>query len=144
MPAALTKLREAKIHLAIVIDEFGGTLGIVTMEDILEELVGDIWDEHDEVVVFFEEIADATWRADCAVSFDEFCQKFEIKAETESVSLGGWITEQLGKIAEVGDSFDYENLHIEVLEIDSHIPTFASVSIMETSEGEASDFGASE
>ena len=132
----LNLLQKNKSHIAVVIDEYGGTLGIVTMEDIIEELVGDIWDEHDEVVVFFEAITDSTWRADCAASFDEFCQKFEIKAETESVSLGGWITEQLGKIAEVGDSFDYENLHIEVLEIDSHIPTFASVSIMEMSEVE--------
>ena len=132
----LNLLQKNKSHIAVVIDEYGGTLGIVTMEDIIEELVGDIWDEHDEVVVFFDQIGDVTWRADCTVAFDEFCEKFEIKAETESVSLGGWVTEQLGKIAEIGDSFDYENLHIEVLEIDSHIPTFVSVTVFERGEDE--------
>ena len=133
----LNLLQKNKSHIAVVIDEYGGTLGIVTMEDIIEELVGDIWDEHDEVVVFFEQTGDSTWRADCAVALDEFCQKFEVKAETDSVSLGGFVTEQLGKIAEVGDEFDYENLHIEVLEIDSHIPTFVSITICETEDAEA-------
>ncbi len=116
----LKLLQKKKSHIAIVIDEYGGTLGIVTMEDILEELVGEIWDEHDEVVEYFARIDDNTYKVDCSVNFDDFCRFFDIDAEAESVSVGGWIMEQLGKLPEKNDAFEFENLKITVAETDSH------------------------
>lgn len=120
-------LQQNKSHIAVVVDEYGGTLGIVTMEDILEELVGDIWDEHDEVVLEFENLGDDSYKVDCSANFDDFCELFEIKAETESVSVGGWVMEQLGKIPEVGDKFEFENLDITITETDSHRVTYINV-----------------
>lgn len=113
-------LQTNKAHMAVVIDEYGGTLGIVTMEDILEELVGEIWDEHDEVVEDFQKISDDTFIVDGAVNFDDFCDFFDFEAEAESVSVGGWVMEQLGKIAENGDEFEYGSLAVTVTQTDSH------------------------
>lgn len=130
----LNLLQKNKAHIAIVIDNYGGTLGIVTMEDILEELVGEIWDEHDEVVEDFKELSDNTYIVDCDVNLDDFCEKFDIEAESDSVSLGGWIMEQLGKVAENGDSFAYENLEIFVTEVDNRRVTKAKVVCNEKSD----------
>jgi len=123
----LKLLQKEKSHVAIVLDEYGGTLGIVTMEDILEELVGDIWDEHDEVVEDFKKLSENSYKVDCAVNFDDFCQFFDITCESDSVSLGGWVMEQLGGIPDEGDKFDFENLHITVTDTDSHRITHVMV-----------------
>ena len=124
----LKLLQKKKSHIAIVIDEYGGTLGIVTMEDILEELVGEIWDEHDEVTETFKEVKEDEFVVDCSVNFDEFCDFFDLpEIETDSVSLGGWIMEQVGKIPEVGDEFTYETIRVTVTETDSHRVAYASV-----------------
>ncbi len=132
----LKLLQKEKSHIAIVIDEYGGTLGIVTMEDILEELVGDIWDEHDEVVEDFQQVEENVYIVDCAVNFDDFCDRFDIETETDSVSLGGWVMEQLGKIPDAGDAFDFENLNITVTETDSHRVEKVKVVINEKAEDE--------
>ncbi len=113
-------LQQNKSHIAVVIDEYGGTLGIVTMEDILEELVGEIWDEHDEVVLDFDKIDERTYKVDCSANFEDFCEVFDLEAEAESISVGGWVMEQLGKMPEDGDTFEYENLEITITETDSH------------------------
>ncbi|MDD6262886.1 MAG: hemolysin family protein [Clostridiales bacterium] len=120
-------LQTHKSHVAIVLDEYGGTLGIVTMEDILEELVGEIWDEHDEVVETFRRVGENEYVVDCSVNLDDFCRFFEIDPEAESVSLGGWIAERLEKIPVKGDCFTYESIEVTVTETDSHRVTFASV-----------------
>ena len=117
----LQLLQSNKSHIAIVIDEYGGTLGIVTMEDILEELVGEIWDEHDEVEEPIRESVDPnTYVAEGSVSLADFCAYFDIKSESDSVSLGGWIMEMMECIPEEGDSFDYENLNVTVTKIEDH------------------------
>ena len=111
----LQLLRGKKSHIAVVVDEYGGTLGIVTMEDILEELVGEIWDEHDEVEEPFRQLDENTYIVECSVSLDDFCEQFKIDPNSERVSLGGWVMEQMKKIPDPGDSFDYQNLHITVI-----------------------------
>jgi len=116
----LKKLQKEKAHIAIVVDEYGGTLGIVTMEDILEQLVGDIWDEHDEVVEEFKELDENNFVIDCNMNLDDFCEEFDIKTESDSVSVGGWVAEQIGNIPDVNDSFMFENLIITVIETDAH------------------------
>ena len=116
----LKKLQKEKAHIAVVVDEYGGTLGIVTMEDILEELVGEIWDEHDEVVEEFKELDENNFIIDCNMNLDDFCEEFEIKTESDSVSVGGWVAEQIGNIPDVNDSFTFENLIVTVTETDSH------------------------
>ena len=116
----LRKLQKEKSHLAVVVDEYGGTLGIVTMEDILEALVGEIWDEHDEVVEECKELDDKNFIIDCNMNLDDFCEEFDIKTESDSVTLGGWVAEQIGNIPDVNDSFEYENLIVTVTETDAH------------------------
>ena len=116
----LRQLQQTKSHIAVVLDEYGGTYGIVTMEDILEELVGDIWDEHDDVVKEINQVSDNAYRVDCSTDLDEFCEHFDIETDSEMVSLGGWVAEQLGKIPSEGDKFQYENLEITVVKVDSH------------------------
>lgn len=114
----LQELQKHKIHFAVITDEYGGTKGIVTMEDILEELVGEIWDEHDEIINEIVEIGDNEYSVICSMDFEEFCEFFKISSDTEMNSVGGFVMEQLGKIPKIGDKFDYENLSIEVVETD--------------------------
>ena len=116
----LQLLRTNKSHMAIVIDEYGGTMGIVTMEDILEELVGEIWDEHDEVEEPIQKIDDTTYILDGSVTLDDFCDQFDVKSDSDSVSLGGWVMDQMECIPDEGDSFEYENLTITVSKTDDH------------------------
>ncbi len=114
--AALRMMQKGKIHMAIVVDEYGGTSGIITMEDILEELVGEIYDEHDEIEEFIKKTSDNTFvingNAPLLDAFDYM--DVDIKEEFESSSVGGWITELMEKIPVAGEKIDYENLHIVV------------------------------
>ena len=108
-------LKKEKSHMAIVSDEYGGTEGIVTMEDILEELVGEIWDESDEVVEKFVPLEDGSHRVLCAANMDDLWDYLNLKQpETESPTVSGWIVDMLGKIPEEGDSFEFEGLTVTV------------------------------
>ena len=128
----LKVLQTNKSHIAIVLDEYGGTLGIVTMEDILEELVGDIWDEHDEVVEEIVMLDETTYRVDCNTSLNTFCDEFDVDIESESAtSISGWLMEELDKLPVVGDSFSFEHLDIQVTETDDHRPTYIRVIVNE-------------
>lgn len=114
----LRLLQQVKTHMAVVVDEFGGTEGIVTMEDILEELVGDIWDEHDEVIDYFKKIDDLTYEVNCAANLDDMFDFFDLKKsddEFDSVTVSGWVMEQLGKIPAAGDNFEFQKIKITVL-----------------------------
>lgn len=121
LPAAMNVLREKQTHIAIVIDEFGGTLGVVTMEDILEELVGDIWDESDEIVNMIVKTGDNTYEVNGDMNIDDFFSEIESSnkdVECEYSTVGGWAVEQLNADPHVGDTFTYENLFVVVSEMD--------------------------
>lgn len=107
-------------HLAVVIDEYGGTEGIVTMDDILERLVGDIWDEHDEVVEEFLKLSEGKYRILCTSYIADMFEFFDIRAESESSTVGGWIMDELRRTPEIGDSFEFENLIVTVTKVDQH------------------------
>ena len=116
----LKKLQQAKTHVAVVVDEYGGTCGIVTMEDILEELVGEIWDEHDEEETPISKISEHTYLVDAEMSFDDFADYFGLKSDSDMASVSGWVTEQFGRLPEPGAVFDAENLHVTVTRIANH------------------------
>ena len=116
----LKMLQHQKSHIAVVVDDFGGTLGIVTMEDILEELVGEIWDEHDEVEEDFEKLGENTYCVDCSVSLEKFMEFFDVKLESDSVSVGGWVMEQLNRVPIKGESFTAQELEITVSELSAY------------------------
>ena len=116
----LKKLQSAKTQVAVVVDEYGGTCGIVTMEDILEELVGEIWDEHDEEEVFLRKTAPDTYTVDAGMDFDDFAEFFQLKTDSEMVSVSGWVMEQFGRVPAAGDSFTFENLAVQVTKVENH------------------------
>ena len=131
LPAALAKLREAKMHLAIVIDEYGGTLGIVTMEDILEELVGDIWDDTDVIITECLATGENTYEVIGDMNIDDFFEEIEfVKPESfscEYSTMGGWAIEMLEADPHVGDSFRYENIFVIVAQMDEERVTKLTV-----------------
>ena len=116
----LQVLKSKKCHMAIVVDEFGGTMGIVTMEDIIEELIGDVWDEHDEVVNDYKEMPDGSFIVKCSADLDDFFEKFEITVPDEEdmpQTVNGFIMKELESFPQVGDNFDYQTLHLEIKKI---------------------------
>ena len=98
--------------MAIILDEFGGTVGIATLEDILEELVGEIWDEHDVVVEPFVKLDENKYRVNCGTDLDDMFELFDIDEELDISTVGGWVVEQFGRIPRVGEEFDYGPLHV--------------------------------
>ena len=114
----LKQFRAAKTHLVILLDEFGGTEGIVTMEDVLEELVGEIYDEHDEVNEEVVEREDGALIVDGGMQLQELLDKYELENTYDSDTVGGWASEMLEKVPEVGDCFDVEKHRFTVTEMD--------------------------
>lgn len=112
----LRQLQSSKMHMAVVIDEYGGTAGIITLEDILEELVGEIWDEHDEIVEHFHKINENTYSISCDTDLDDMFEFLNIdtKEEYDIISVGGWVIHQLDKMPVVGDTFDFMNYRFTV------------------------------
>ncbi len=115
----LRLLQLRKAHMAVVVDEYGGTMGIVTMEDILEELVGEIWDEHDEVIEEFKPQEDGSYLISCSASLDDLFDRFSLRAvDIDSASISGWVLEELGRVPVEGDHFVYESLDVTVTKVD--------------------------
>lgn len=135
----LKKLQLAKTQVAVVVDEYGGTCGIVTMEDILEELVGEIWDEHDEEEVFIHKVDKGTYLVDAAMDFDDFAEFFHLNEETEMTSVSGWVMEQCDRVPEVGDRFSCQDLDVLVTRVDNHRTCEIKVVRREASGGEITD-----
>ena len=116
----LRELQKKKIHLAVVVDEYGGTVGIVSMEDILEELVGEIWDEHDEIVQEIRKITDSDYVVEGSANLEKLFDEIGCEREHDSITVSGWILEIAGKVPSRGDVYHYENMTIRILEMDGH------------------------
>lgn len=116
----LRQLQSNKSHMAVVVDEYGGTEGIITMEDILEELVGEIYDEHDEVVEYFKKVNDTTYIVDCDADIEDFFDYLDInyKEEYDFNTVAGFVNEHFDSIPSIGDEFEFEDYRIEVTEAD--------------------------
>ena len=112
----LKKLQAKKVHMAVVLDEYGGTLGIVTVEDIIEELVGEIYDEYDEDTELIKELGNDQYLVNGSAELTLLFDKFDLydDEEFDANTVGGWITEKLGELPTTGRKFDYKNLKVEV------------------------------
>ena len=120
LDALLKEMQDSHNHIAIVVNEYGLTSGVVSMEDIIEELVGEIWDELDEAIEPIKSIRENTYRVLSTVSLDEFFTFFELDVdeESDSTTVNGWVNEHAESIPEVGFSFDYDKLTVTVTKAD--------------------------
>ena len=116
----MKELQEKQLHMAVVTDEYGSTAGIITLEDILEEIVGDIWDEHDEIIEEIKEIAENEYEVSGMTNLDKLFDELDMTPdeETDAATVNGWAMDTLEKIPEEGDSFEYNGLEVEVLKMD--------------------------
>lgn len=119
IPKILTLLKQNKSHLAIITDEFGGTVGILTLEDILEELVGDIWDEHDEIIEDFIKIEDNKYRIMGNASLEKMFELFSINLDSEINTVSGWVIEMLNDFPKKDDTFSFEHLDIIISKVNN-------------------------
>lgn len=132
----LNLLQKNKSHIAVVVDEYGGTMGIITMEDILEELVGEIWDEHDEVVEDFVQIDEITYKVLCTMDLEKLFKFFGIDDESDSATVGGWVLEKFGYFPKDGEEFGFENITVRILDADDQRVNEITVTVHEKTEDE--------
>ncbi len=111
-------LQGHRAHMAVVVDEYGGTDGIVTLEDILEELVGEIWDEHDEVIEQVKKQEDGSYLIACSTDLTDLRDLFSLRTECDAATVSGWVMEQIGRVPEVGDHFVCDHLDVTVTQVD--------------------------
>ena len=111
-------LQSRKAHMAVVVDEYGGTVGIATLEDIREELVGEIWDEHDEIIETFRKQEDGSYLIACSANLDDMYDLFEVKGQCDAATVSGWVMEQVGRVPEEGDHFQAEGLDVTVTKVE--------------------------
>jgi putative hemolysin len=139
----LLEFKRRRIHMAVVVDEFGGTSGIVTLEDIMEEIIGEIRDEFDEDETEIKKINNSTFTCDGKVLINDFCRYIDEPMETfdeargESDTMGGLWMELSGKFPTIGETVSYKNFHLMVQEIDKHRITKLKVSMDETPTAES-------
>lgn len=117
----LTELKHNHMHLAVVMDEFGGVMGILTIEDIIEELIGDVFDEMDEVVLDYQQVNDHSFIVDGDMNIYDFFELIEYDDkdfDADYTTVGGWCTDILEKFPEAGDTFDFENVTVTIKSVD--------------------------
>lgn len=131
----LKQLQTQKSHVAVVTDEYGGTCGIVTMEDILEQLVGDIWDEHDNIVQNFKPTDETqkSYTVDGSLLVSDFAKALNFKEESAATTVSGWVMEQLQRIPQANDSFVFNNFAVTVTEIENRRVKTISVTMNDDS-----------
>jgi CBS domain containing-hemolysin-like protein len=134
----LRLLQKRSAHIAVVVDEYGGTQGIATLEDILEELVGEIWDEHDEVVESFRKQEDGSYLIQCSADLDDMYDLFTIKGSCDASTVSGWVMEQLERIPEEGDRFQAEGLDVTVTKAEQRRVLEIRVEVLPEEEEESS------
>jgi len=111
----LQEFQQSKNHLAIVVDEYGGTSGMVTLEDVIEEIVGEIEDEYDTQETLVEPLPDGTWRVAAKIDIDDLNEEMNLNLPTEnSDTLGGFIYELVGKVPSQGEAVEYQNLRFVI------------------------------
>ena len=135
----LKLFQESKCHMVVVNDEYGGTEGIVTLEDVLESLVGEIYDEHDEVIEEIVEISDGKYRALGSTGIDKFFEFFslmDIDEDSDITTVSGFAAHTLEKIPDEGDSFEYENLIVTITKTDSNRVVEAVIEVTQTPQEE--------
>lgn len=110
----LLDMQREHAHMAVVVDDYGGVIGIITLEDILEELVGEIWDESDEVIENIRERSDGSYDINGSTRFSDMCESIGCSIDSEADTVGGWVTEMLGGIPESGESFECGGMHVTV------------------------------
>jgi CBS domain containing-hemolysin-like protein len=109
-----------QVHLAVVVDEYGGTSGLITLEDILEQIVGEIQDEYDEERDWALKIRDGTYLVDARIDLDDLVDRTDVKLpEDRYDSLGGMLVNEMGKIPEEGDQYSYEDVKFDVVSADA-------------------------
>ena len=137
LSSVLSELKKSRLHIAIVTDEYGGTEGIVTMEDLLEEIVGEIWDEDEEIESDRQKISEGVWRVSGDMELPELFKLFDVKLEDEdedSVTVGGFISDVLGAVPKSGDSFLHRGIKITVDSVTDRRVDTATVEILDTTE----------
>lgn len=142
LPDVLKTMKKRQCHMVVVTDEYGGTMGILTMEDVLEQLVGDIWDESDEVVPEFIELSETEYTASGDMRTEDLFEELDIDDrdfEDDNATLGGWAIEMLGGYPEPGASFTYRNLTLTVEELKNLRVTRLHVHLEPLPEEELSD-----
>ena len=132
-------LQKKKSHMAVVTDEYGGTEGIVTMENILEQLVGEIWDENDEVIEEFTPQPDGSHKVLCVAAIEKMFEYFDLEEESEVSTVSGWIMDQLGRTPEEGDTFTYDKLHVTVTKADQRRAEECVITVLPEVEDDNSD-----
>ena len=142
LPAALAEMREMQNHLDFVLDEYGGVMGIITMEDILEQIVGDIWDESDEIETEFVKTGDNTWEVSGSANVEDMFDFLDVddrNFESDFTTVGGWAIEMLDADPHEGDGFDYRNIYVVVTEMGENRINRLSVIVSEQKENEEED-----
>lgn len=128
--SVLMDMQREHMHMVIVVDDYGGVVGIVTLEDILEELVGEIWDESDEVVEEIIKQADGSFKVLCCAQLDSLCDAVGRNIDSEADTVSGWVIEKLGGIPKAGESFDDGGMHVVVTSTDSRRVLEINVSVV--------------